>query len=115
MKTLATLGIEEAPGLAEYLKTRGIRATVSPRTEDSGLEVGDVQVEDAVYEAACEAVDQRMAELEEEAEKNTSRRCPSCDSPHVEYLQNPDNVRTLTKIEGVFRCLDCGRAFVPRR
>lgn len=114
MKTIATLDSENARLLCAFLAKQGIASDICGNTDENGLEATEVLVQDDIYESACEAAEKWYAERTAEHERKTSRRCPTCRSPRVEYVQDFDYEKTLTRINAVYRCEDCGRIFVPR-
>ena len=114
MKTIATLDAENARLLSAFLAKQGIACDIRGNTDENGLEANEILVQDDIYQSACEAAEQWDAERTAEYEKNTSRRCPTCRSPHVEYVEDFDYKHSLIRIDAVYRCKECDRIFVPR-
>src|SRR5690349_16518271 len=101
MQTVASLEVETARVLLERLKLAGIVGELRTTTDESGLEISEIMVEDDQYEHACDLAEAWQAELMERAEKTSGRRCPKCGSCHLRYV--PDD-----KIGDVWKCNDCG-------
>lgn len=114
MKTIATLDPESARLLAAFLATQGIACETRGGTDENGLDTTELLVPDDIYEPACEATEKWGAEMTAAYERKTTRRCPTCHSPHVERVEEFDKKKSLTGIEAIFRCKDCDRVFVPR-
>src|SRR5262245_59279262 len=76
VQSVASLEIDEARDLLKRLRKEGIAADLRLTTHESGLEIGDVVVEDSMYERACEVAEDWEADLAE-ANRNP-RRCPKC-------------------------------------
>ena len=114
MKTLAKLGAETAGTLECLLKSQGFAYSIKNVTDEAGLDVTEFLVEEQDYERITTAVDDWNEKLSAEAEKHASRRCPTCNSPHLRY-QPVEEDETSTKIPGVYECEDCGRIFAPSR
>ncbi|MDD4872852.1 MAG: hypothetical protein PHR77_20050 [Kiritimatiellae bacterium] len=115
MKTIATLTPEYAQLLAAFLVEQGIACETRNTTDENGIDAAEVLVQDDIYESACKATEIWDAEMLAEDERRTSRRCPTCNSPHVEYIKDIDYEKTMTKIMAIYRCKDCNRVFAPKR
>src|SRR5262249_23434500 len=108
MQVLATLPASAAEELAEFLKGKQIPSQSRAATEESGLEVLELLVEDDVYDAACDAAEQWDEARAKEVRKSYKIACPKCRSLNWEQVQDPDYQKVdLT----VFRCKDCGEVF----
>lgn len=105
MRTVASLEIDGARELLERLKLEGIVADLRTTTEENGLEISEVVVEDDQYERACDLAEAWLAELTEQDEKRSGRRCPKCGSWHLQYVPQE-------KIGDIWKCRDCGCEFV---
>ena len=105
MRSVASLEVDEARELLERLKKETIPAELKTTTQESGLEISDVLVEDDYYNRACDVADAWEAE---KAEQRSARRCPKCGSRHLEYI--PDD-----RLEYIYRCKDCGSDIVFKR
>jgi DNA-directed RNA polymerase subunit RPC12/RpoP len=93
--------MDAARALLERLRREGISAELRAKTEESGLEMSHVMVEDARYEQACDVAEAWQTELTEQAEKQSGRRCPKCGSWHLRYA--PQDT-----IGDIWKCIDCG-------
>jgi hypothetical protein len=105
MKTIAELQAEEAADLSERLKSKAIPVEVRPITQEGGLDMSELLVEDIFYERACDAADSWQTERLAEAEKRCTWSCPKCKSRRLECIPND-------KVEYMFRCKDCGSEFI---
>ena len=104
---VATLCPDEAPSLIQFLLSEKIPAVIRKQTEASGLEVTEVVVEESNYDAACDAAERWQAVLIEERERKSGRRCPSCNSWHLNHKMDD-------KIGIIFKCRDCQLEFTSR-
>jgi Zn finger protein HypA/HybF involved in hydrogenase expression len=105
MQSIASLAIEQARELFEQLQKNAIPAELRTATQENGLETGDILVEDAHYDRACDIAEAWDAERQEAAERRSNRRCPKCGSLHLEYVPHD-------KLDYVYRCKDCGSEVV---
>ena len=101
MQKVASLEINTAGVLLERLKREGIPADLRATTEESGLEIGEIMVEDDQYYRACDVAETWQAQLKEEAEKKSRKRCPKCQSWHLDYAPREP-------IGSIWKCRDCG-------
>ncbi len=101
MQSVASLEIDAARGLLERLRCERISADLRTKTEESGLEIGEVIVEDDLYEQACDVAEAWQTELTEQVEKKSGRRCPKCGSWHLKYVPQET-------IGDIWKCGDCG-------
>src|SRR5215471_8106910 len=101
MQSVASLEIDAAQALLERLRREGISADLRTRTEESGLEISEVMVEDDRYEQACNLAEAWQTELTEQAEKRSGRRCPKCGSWHLRYMPRDP-------VGDIWKCSDCG-------
>jgi len=101
MQSVASLEIDAARVLFERLKRKGISADLRTTTAESGLDIGDIMVEDEQYDRACEVAETWHAELREEAEKKSRRCCPKCESCHFDYAPREP-------VGPIWKCRDCG-------
>src|SRR5690349_9921471 len=100
MQSVASLPVDEARTLLEKLRREGIAADLRITTEESGLETGNIMVEDDHYERACDVADAWQKNLIEESKKKSKRRCPKCRSPHLQRIPHD-------KLGYVWRCSNC--------
>lgn len=109
MQVVAALSTpEDAMALIEFLNKERIPSEIRTATEETGLDVTEVLVDDDQYDAACGAAEQWEANIREKAEARPRRRCAACNSPHLEQIADIDYEKTVTKIGTVLRCRDCG-------
>src|SRR6516165_9725590 len=101
MQSVASLEIDSARVLLERLRLEGIVADLRTTTEESGLEISQVMVEDEQYERACDLAEAWQTEETEQAEKASGRRCPKCGSWHLQYAPRDP-------VGDMWRCNDCG-------
>ena len=101
MRSVASLEIDTARVLLERLRREGISADLRATTEESGLDIGEIMVEDDHYERACDVAETWQAELREEAEKKSRKRCPKCNSWHLNYVPREP-------VGPIWKCRDCG-------
>ena len=109
MQLLASLSTpEQAAELVAALGKAEISAETRNTTEETGLDVVEVLVEDAQYDDACAVVEAWEAAVLKAAESRTQRRCPACRSTDLEYLDPVAYEKSVTKISFMFRCKSCG-------
>lgn len=114
MKTLAELDAETAASIVDGLKATGIFCETHPKTDENGLDVTELLVDDDHYDKACEMIEAWDSHRVAEAERRAQRRCPFCNSARVTYVDDIDYEKTVTKIPAMYRCGECARVFVPR-
>jgi len=102
---VATLCPDEALSLLEFLQKEQIPAEMRTRSEESGLEMKEVLVEDCYYDSACAAAEQWQNAVIEAASKKSGKRCPKCGSWDFEYLSHD-------KLDHVIQCKKCGCQFL---
>jgi hypothetical protein len=108
MKTVATLDAESARHLGEFLKKELVPFQTQGVTEESGLDAVEILVDDVRYEAACAVIEKWESRVMAEAERQSRRRCPACQSPHLDYVPDIDYDNTQTRLNAIYRCRDCG-------
>ena len=109
MQLLASLSTpEQAAELVGVLGKEAIAAETRNTTEDSGLDVVEVLVEDDRYDDACAVVEAWEAAVLKAAEARTQRRCPACRSTELDYLDPAAYEKSVTKISFMLRCKACG-------
>jgi predicted RNA-binding Zn-ribbon protein involved in translation (DUF1610 family) len=101
MQTVASLSTDEAQELVERLKAEAVAAELQIVPHESGVELGEVLVNDADFDRACDLAEAWQAQRLDEAERRANVICPKCHSYHVERVPHP-------KLEYVERCRDCG-------
>lgn len=101
MRSVASLEIDAARALVDRLRQEGISADFRTRTEESGLEVSEIMVEDNQYERACNVAEAWQTQQTEQAEKSSGRCCPKCGSWHLRYVPQE-------AVGHIWQCSDCG-------
>jgi len=104
MKTLATLGGEAVAAMTERLAMEGVASQTRAVTDEGGIVMTEILVEESQYESACDVVD---AWLDDEARK-AHRVCPKCKSPHLERIPHES-------VEVLYKCKECGCEILPKR
>jgi len=105
MKTIASLEIDVADELVERLKKEAIPLEIQTSTQESGLDYTDIMVEDGVFDRACDVAEAWEADRIAKSERRSNRRCPSCGSSHLDYMD-------ADRLGGVvWKCRDCGNTF----
>ena len=101
MQSVASIVINLARVLAERLRLENIAAQLRTRTDESGVEIGEIIVDDDQYERACDVAEAWEAEGTEEAQKRSGRRCPKCGSWRLQYVPHD-------AVGDSWQCSDCG-------
>ena len=101
MKPLATLDPETAEKLMRYLHSKRIPCRPRPFTEESGLPVTELLVEDVHYDAACEAAETWHEQDAEEEARANQWLCPRCRAPRLKRINHES-------LEVLYQCADCG-------
>lgn len=114
MNVIATIDPESAPELEKLLKEHQIEFQTKTVTEETGFDVTGFMVNDDVYDTACNLVEEWQAAAIEQVHASSSNRCPSCRSANLEYAEDIDYDKTVTKIQAIYRCKDCGYIFAKR-
>ena len=114
MQTIATLSPADAQSLGAFLAKQNIAYETRESTDENGLDATELEVTKEVYEAACAATEAWDARRIAEYERRTPWRCPSCNSPHIERVEDIEYEKTATMIKAIFRCRDCKHLFAPR-
>ena len=101
MQSVASLVINLARALVERLSLEGIPADLRTTTDENGVEIGEITVEDDQYERACDVAEAWEAEGTEKAQKGSGRRCPKCGSWRLQYVPHDE-------VGNTWQCSDCG-------
>jgi|SRR5215471_3979886 len=101
MQCVASLDPESAAELSRRLGAASIPAQIQSVTQDSGLEISEVLVDDPNLERACDVADAWETEREAALASRSRRRCPRCHSTQFETIPHD-------KLEYVWRCKECG-------
>ena len=111
MKVVATVSAEEAAALVEFLQRLQIPSQAQPVTEESGLELTGVLVDDGHFEQACDAIEQWEATRPGADKPPAKRTCPACGAPELEHADEIDYLNTMTKMAAIYHCTNCGYVF----
>ncbi len=109
MKSVAMLNPEAASGLAEFLGREQILCETRATTDENGLDVTEVLVEEDRYEQACDASERWQEEVAAAAQAQARRPCPKCRAP--QGLERVQDGRYEEAGLVVLRCRECGEAF----
>jgi DNA-directed RNA polymerase subunit M/transcription elongation factor TFIIS len=107
MRSIASLEADVVGSLLELLKKEAIPVEVRTTTQESGLDLREIMVEDSYYERACDVAERWEAKRIDEAERRSGRHCPKCGSQHLTYVPLENRVPS-------YQCKDCGHAFLYR-
>jgi len=109
MKSVAILNPEIAPALADFLGKEQIQCVTRAATDENGLEVTEVLVEDDRYEQACDASERWQEEVAAQTQARARRPCPKCRAPQA--LERVQDARYEEAELVVLRCRECGEVF----
>ena len=102
MKSVATLfDPDAATNLLERLKNAGVACETQAIIEEGGLGSTEVLVQESDYEAACDMLDEWLAEWQENEVRKTHMVCPKCRSVHLARVPH-------ASVEVLFKCKECG-------
>jgi DNA-directed RNA polymerase subunit RPC12/RpoP len=88
----------------ERLRKEAIPAEIRTVTQESGLELSEIMVEDGLYDRGCEVVEAWYAEQLSSAKKRSGVYCRKCGSRNYD--------RTWDERVGyIYKCKDCGYDF----
>jgi len=104
MKSIASVELGQTPKILERLKKDAIPAQTRTVTQESGLELSEILVEDGLYDRGCDVVEAWYAELLEMARKQSGVYCRKCGSRNCDRLWDE-------KIGFIYKCKDCGYDF----
>lgn len=91
--------------LLERLKQQTIPFEVRTTTQESGLDVSEIMVEDGDCDRACDVAEKWEAQRVDAAERQSGIHCPKCGSQHVAYVPLENGVPS-------YKCKDCGEEFL---
>jgi hypothetical protein len=106
MRTIASLEVDVIGEVLDRLKKKDIPHEVHTSTQDSGLEISDIVVDDSDYDRGCDVVEAWAKEQEIESRKRLSVYCKRCGCRDVVTVPHPE-------LEYVYKCNGCGYEF-PR-
>jgi len=104
MQIIASLEVGEAGELLEHLKKEGIPVEVRTVTQDSGLEISEIMVEDSYYEPGCDVVEAWDAARIAESKKRSKAYCRKCGSRQLDTIPHD-------RLGYIYRCKACGYEF----
>ena len=105
MKTIASLEVGQTGEILDRLQKQGIPAEIRTVTQESGLEIGEILVEDSYFDRGCDVIEAWDAEQLAEQKKMSGVRCRKCGS------WNYDSTWDET-IGYIYKCKDCGNDFL---
>lgn len=105
LKTIASLEVGQTGEIMERLKQQNVPATVRTITQESGLEMSEIMVEESYYDRGCDAVEAWYAEHADRQKKRSGIYCRKCGSRNYTSTW-------VEKIGNIYNCKDCGNDFV---
>lgn len=105
LKTIASLEVGQTAEIMARLKQQNIPAKIRTITQESGLEVSEIEVESGYYERGCDVVETWYAEQLEDQKKRSGIYCRKCGSRNYTSTW-------VEKIGNIYNCKDCGEDFV---
>lgn len=105
LRTIASLEVGQTGEIMERLKREAIPAELRTVTQESGLEMCEVMVEDSFYDRGCDVVEAWDAEKVAAQKKRSGIRCRKCGSQNYSSTW-------VEKIGNIYNCKDCGNDFV---
>ena len=106
MKAIASLEVGQTPEVLERLKKEAIPAEIRTVTQESGLELSEIMVEDSFYDRGCDVVETWYSEQLSVAKKRSGGFCRKCGSRNYDRAWDE-------RIGYVYKCKDCGQDFSP--
>ncbi len=104
MQAIAKLELGESRELEKFLRKKSIACEVQVSVHESGMEFGEILVEDDVCDRACEITEAWDSERRAAAQRMSKMWCDKCYSHHLGLVPNDTLGYT-------FRCKDCGYEF----
>lgn len=104
MKTVASSEIDRAREVLELLKKQAIPAELRTVTQENGLEMTEIMVEDIFFDRDCDLVEAWDAEQRAAAKRSSGVYCRQCGSRN--YDRKWDE-----RIGYTYKCRDCGYEF----
>jgi len=83
MKAIASLEIGQAREVLELLKEEAIPAEVRTVTQESGLEISEIMVEDIFFDRGCDLVETWDAERRAALKRRSGVYCRQCGSRNM--------------------------------
>ena len=104
MKSIASLEVGQTPEVLELLKKEAIPAEVRTVTQESGLELSEIIVEDSFYDRGCDLVETWYSEQLAAANKRSGVYCRKCGSRNFDRTWDG-------RIGYIYKCKECGHDF----
>ena len=104
MKTIASLELGQTGEILERLRKQGIPAKIQTVTEESGLEMSEILVEDSDVDRGCDVVETWHEDRLANQRRRDSVYCRKCGSRNYDRTWDE-------RIGFVCRCRDCGDEF----
>lgn len=104
-RTIASLEAGQTGEIMERLKQLNIPGEIRPMTEESGLEMCEIVVEDSYYDRACDVIEAWDAEKLTTQRKLSGICCRDCGSQNYTSTW-------VEKIGYIHNCKNCGNDFV---
>jgi hypothetical protein len=104
MRAIASLAVDQTLEVLERLKKEAIPAEVRTVTQESGLELREIMVEDSFYDRGCDVVETWYSEQLTVARKRSGVYCRKCGSRNYDRTWDE-------RIGYLYKCRDCGRGF----
>jgi predicted RNA-binding Zn-ribbon protein involved in translation (DUF1610 family) len=104
MKAIAALEVGQTPEVLERLRQEAIPAEIRTVTQESGLELSEIMVEDSFYDRGCDVVEAWYSEQLAAAKKQSGVYCRKCGSRNYDRTWDE-------KVGYMYKCRDCGYDF----
>jgi len=104
-RTIASLEVGQTGEIMARLKQQNIPARVRTITEESGLEMSEIVVEENYYDRGCDVVEAWYAEQQDNQKRLSKIYCRKCGSRNYTSTW-------VEKIGSIYNCKDCGNDFV---
>lgn len=104
MKTIASLELGQTGEILERLRKHGIPAKIETVTQESGLEMSEILVEDTDFDRGCDVVEAWQEDQLAEQRRRGSVYCRKCGSRNYDRTWDE-------RIGFVCKCRDCGDEF----
>jgi predicted RNA-binding Zn-ribbon protein involved in translation (DUF1610 family) len=104
MKAIASLEVGQTLEILERLKKEAIPAEIRTVTQESGLELSEIIVEDSFYDRGCDVVETWYSEQLAVATKRSGVYCRKCGSRNYDRAWDE-------RVGYIYKCKDCGYDF----
>jgi DNA-directed RNA polymerase subunit RPC12/RpoP len=105
-KVVAALVLTQMPEALAHLNQQGIAAEARTVADENGVETGEILVEDALYDRACDILEAWAADQQAKQKLASGIDCRECGSRNCERVAHD-------KLDFVYKCQDCGNEFLP--